>query len=135
MRIAYLTTTYPAVSHTFIRRELVELQRHVDSVERFAVRDAPHALVDADDIAEDRRTFRLLAQPVQRWVQAALRTALPRPAATARGLSRALSLARLGHRGLVQHAAYFCEAVLLVDELRQRGVDHLHVHFGTNPAA
>jgi colanic acid/amylovoran biosynthesis glycosyltransferase len=135
MRIAYLTTTYPAVSHTFIRRELVELQRHVDGVERFAVRDAPHALVDADDIAEDRKTFRLLAQPVQRWVQAALRTALPRPAATARGLSRALSLARLGHRGLVQHAAYFCEAVLLVDELRQRGVDHLHVHFGTNPAA
>jgi colanic acid/amylovoran biosynthesis glycosyltransferase len=135
MRVAYLTTTYPAVSHTFIRRELVELQRHVESVERFAIRAAPHALIDADDIAEERQTFRLLAQPLSRWLRAVGRTALPQPGKTAQGLSRALSLARLGHRGLVRHLAYFAEAVLLVDEMREREVDHLHVHFGTNPAA
>ena len=29
MKIAYLTTTYPSVSHTFIRRELTELERQV----------------------------------------------------------------------------------------------------------
>jgi colanic acid/amylovoran biosynthesis glycosyltransferase len=135
MKVAYLTTTYPAVSHTFIRRELCELERHVESVERFALRGAPHALVDADDIAEERRTYRLLEQPLSRWLQAVARTALPQPTRTAKGVARALSLARLGHRGLVRHLAYFAEAVLLVDEMRQRGVDHLHVHFGTNPAA
>jgi colanic acid/amylovoran biosynthesis glycosyltransferase len=135
MKIAYLTTTYPAVSHTFIRRELMQLASHVESVERFAVRSAPHGLVDADDLAEDRRTFRLLSQKPTRWLRAFTRRALPNPAATARGLAEALKLARLGHRGLVRHAAYFCEAVLLVDELAERGVDHLHVHFGTNPAA
>jgi colanic acid/amylovoran biosynthesis glycosyltransferase len=135
MRIAYLTTTYPAVSHTFIRRELVQLQQHVESVERFAIREAPHGLVDPDDIAEDRRTFRLLAQPPGRWLRAIARRALPHPVATARGLARALELGRLGHRGMVRHLAYFAEAVLLLDELHERGVDHLHVHFGTNPAA
>jgi glycosyltransferase involved in cell wall biosynthesis len=135
MKIAYLTTNYPAVSHTFIRRELVQLEQHVESVERFAIREAPHGLVDPDDIAEDRRTFRLLEQPPQRWLRALARRALPHPVATARGLGRALTLARLGHRGLVRHLAYFGEAVLLLDELSQRGVDHLHVHFGTNPAA
>lgn len=135
MKIAYLTTTYPAVSHTFIRRELVQLQKHVESVERFAIREAPHGLVDADDLAEDRRTFRLLAQPPGRWLRAVARRALPHPLSTAKGLGRSLELARLGHRGLVRHLAYFAEAVLLLDELRERGVDHLHVHFGTNPAA
>lgn len=79
MKIAYLTTTYPAVSHTFIRRELVQLQKHVESVERFAIREAPHGLVDADDLAEDRRTFRLLAQPPGRWLRAVARRALPHP--------------------------------------------------------
>jgi colanic acid/amylovoran biosynthesis glycosyltransferase len=135
MKVAYLTTTYPAVSHTFIRRELVEISRHVESVERFAVRAAPHALVDADDIAEERQTYRLLEQPLGRWLRAVGRTALPQASKTAKGLSRALSLARLGHRGLLRHLAYFAEAVLLLDEMRERGVDHLHVHFGTNPAA
>lgn len=135
MKIAYLTTTYPAVSHTFIRRELVQLQQHVESVERFAIREAPHGLVDPDDIAEDKRTFRLLAQPPRRWLRAIRRRALPHPVSTVRGLGRALELARLGHRGLLRHLAYFGEALLLLDELSERGVDHLHVHFGTNPAA
>lgn len=135
MKIAYLTTTYPSVSHTFIRRELNELERQVGPIYRFAIRHTPYAIVDADDAVENDKTFRLLTQPASRWARAFLRRALPRPVATARGLLTSLELARQSDRGLARHLAYFAEAVLLLDELMALGVEHLHVHFGTNPTA
>jgi glycosyltransferase involved in cell wall biosynthesis len=36
---------------------------------------------------------------------------------------------------LARHVAYFVEAVFLAEVLRRERVEHLHVHFGTNPAA
>ncbi len=134
MRIAYLTTTYPSVSHTFIRRELVELERQVGEVSRFAIRHTPYPIVDPDDRSEDGRTTRLLSQPPSRWIGAAVRQVLGYPRAALAGLRRALALGWRSQRGLPHHLVYFAEAVLLLDALRARGVDHLHVHFGTNPA-
>lgn len=135
MKLAYLTTNYPSVSHTFIRRELGELERLLGPVERFAIRPTPYAIVDADDRSEDAQTFRVLSQPLERWLTALGRTGPRKPAASWRGLAKAMSLAQHSQRGLTRHLAYFAEAVLLLDEMRQRGVDHVHVHFGTNPAA
>ena len=40
LRIAYLTTEYPKVSHTFIRREILELERRGHHVLRLAIRGA-----------------------------------------------------------------------------------------------
>jgi glycosyltransferase involved in cell wall biosynthesis len=135
VKIAYLTTTYPSVSHTFIRRELNELERQVGPIQRFAIRHTPYAIVDADDAAENDKTFRVLSQPAARWASALLRSALPRPLAAARGLKATFELARRSDRGLVRHLAYFAEAVLLLDEMSELGIEHLHVHFGTNPTA
>ena len=75
MKVAYLTSMYPAVSHTFIRRELNELERQLGEVERFAIRSTPYAIVDDDDVEEDRRTFRLFSQPVSRWAKRCTRPA------------------------------------------------------------
>jgi glycosyltransferase involved in cell wall biosynthesis len=135
MKLAYLTTNYPSVSHTFIRRELGELDRQLGHVERFAIRPTPYAIVDEDDRAEDAQTFRVLSQPFGRWLTAAARTAPRQPLALCRGLAKSLSLARHSPRGWARHFAYFAEAILLLDEMRERAVDHVHVHFGTNPTA
>jgi glycosyltransferase involved in cell wall biosynthesis len=135
VKVAYLTTTYPSVSHTFIRRELNELERQLGPVQRFAIRHTPYAIVDADDAAENDKTFRVLAQPPRRWAEALARRALPQPAAVTRGLKKAIALAGKSDRGLVRHMAYFAEAVVLWDEMVRHGVEHVHVHFGTNPAA
>jgi colanic acid/amylovoran biosynthesis glycosyltransferase len=135
MRVAYLTSMYPAVSHTFIRRELNELERQLGVVDRFAIRETPHAVVDQDDVEEDRKTFRAFSQPLGRWALAMLRSGLGQPRGSLRGLAKSLALARQGHRGLVSHLAYFAEALLFADEMALRGVEHVHVHFGTNPTA
>jgi colanic acid/amylovoran biosynthesis glycosyltransferase len=135
VRIAYLTTTYPSVSHTFIRRELCELERQVGEVARFAVRHTPYDIVDPDDAREDGKTFRILSQSRLRWLSTIAKRGLGSPLATIAGLRKAVALGRKSSRGLPVHAAYLLEAMMLLDEVQKRGIEHLHVHFGTNPAA
>lgn len=135
MRIAYLTTTYPSVSHTFIRRELTELEKTVGEISRFAIRHTPYEIVDPDDAREDDKTFRALTQPVTRWVSAALRRGVFAPRRAVAGLRKAVQLGFRSQRGMARHLVYFAEAILLLDEMKRQEIDHVHVHFGTNPAA
>lgn len=135
MRVAYLTNQYPSVSHTFIRRELTELERQLGEVARFTIRESSFKIVDDDDQRELDKTFPVLKQPKSRWVKTLLRTGLGRLPQSLHGLRKALSLGVGSQSGLPKHMVYFVEALLLLEEMKARGIDHLHVHFGTNPAA
>src|SRR5271170_1474020 len=55
MRVAYFINQYPAVSHTFIRREIRAMEELGVSVVRFALRSGAN-LVDHDDRAEANKT-------------------------------------------------------------------------------
>ena len=44
-------------------------------------------------------------------------------------------MSRSSDRGLLRHLAYVCEAAVLLRLCDQHGVEHVHVHFGTNAAA
>lgn len=134
MRVAYLTNTYPSVSHTFIRRELTELERQVGDVARFSIRPSPYEIVDPDDRRENDKTFHVLQQPVARWARAAI-DGLRHPVRTLAGLRRAVQLGNKSYRGLPRHAMYFAEALVLLEEMQRQGIEHVHVHFGTNPTA
>jgi colanic acid/amylovoran biosynthesis glycosyltransferase len=133
MRIAYLITYYPRVSHTFIRREISALEERGFEVARFAVRRAPDAVVDPDDLREVDRTRVLLSSPVA--LLGGLLAALASPVRFARALSLTLELSRLSDRGLLRHLAYLVEAALLRSWLKGWGATHLHAHFGTNSTA
>lgn len=133
MRIAYLCNRYPAVSHSFVRREIAGVEAAGHAVDRYTVR-APAVLLDADDRAEAARTTAILAAGAI-GLAGALLTAL------VRGPRRFAGAARLAVRGagwsptaLVRHLAYLGEAAWLVRRFRDHPVDHLHAHFGTNPA-
>lgn len=103
-------------------------------IARFAIRHTPYDIVDPDDQREDGKTFRVLSQPASRWVRAALR-GVQEPANLWRGLRKTFELGVRSQRGLPTHGVYFAEALLLRDEMRERGIEHVHVHFGTNPTA
>lgn len=134
MRIAYLTTAYPEVSHTFIRREILELERRGHEVLRLSVRAPTSRLVDPLDLAEQPRTEVLLAQPVA-IAGAVLRNLLARPLRFTRALATTLAMSRTSERGLLRHLAYLAEACRVRDRVAAQGCQHLHVHFGTNAAA
>jgi len=61
MRIAYLASRYPAVSHTFIQREIAGLRDQGVTIDTFAIRRAqPDEVLSRADDAEARATYALL---------------------------------------------------------------------------
>ncbi|MGY6501042.1 MAG: glycosyltransferase [Acidimicrobiales bacterium] len=132
MQLAYLVNQYPSPSQTFIRSEIAALERLGVSVERFTVRAPAGALVDPADLAEHARTRAILDEGALAIAKAVLQTAVRSPAAFLAALRLALRLGFRSSRGMVLGLVYLAEACVLVGWLRQSGVTHVHVHFGTN---
>lgn len=135
MRFGYLTHVYPYPSHSFIRREILELERRGHEVHRFALRSDRSALVDAADRAEAARTWVAVEQPVRCIVAALSARLLTRPCRVIAAFRAAYALAPTGRRRALRAASYLAGAFAIARELEQRGLRHLHAHFGTHPAA
>jgi colanic acid/amylovoran biosynthesis glycosyltransferase len=135
-RVAYLVNRYPAVSHTFIRREIAGVEACGVEVLRYSVRPAgEESLVHPEDRDERARTRVLLEEGVAAFAWAVFSALLARPLRFARALGAAWRLGGRSPQGRLRHLAYVAEACLLVRRLRRAGASHLHAHFGTNPAA
>jgi len=134
MNVAYLINQYPRVSHSFIRREIAALEQRGVVVHRFSIRPCRDELADARDREELPKTTAILGSKA-RVLAAALAVGLRAPLRFLRSLRETLRLNARSDRGLVAHLAYLAEACVLLEELRRRKVQHLHAHFGTNPAA
>ncbi|MBK8011031.1 MAG: glycosyltransferase family 4 protein [Deltaproteobacteria bacterium] len=135
LRLAYLTTEYPKVSHTFIRREIAELERRGLPILRLAIRSPGGAIADPADIAEAARTTHCLELPRREFARRSLEVFARNPLLWARATEMAVAMSRRSERGLARHAAYLAEAAVLLRRLEQERIDHVHVHFGTNAAA
>ncbi|MAE59846.1 MAG: colanic acid biosynthesis glycosyltransferase WcaL [Planctomycetaceae bacterium] len=135
MRLAYLTTAYPEVSHTFIRREIEELQRRGHDILRISIRRPTQTLVDPADLAEREHTCYCLAQPILTMALRTLAAAFTRPGRMLGALRMVIAMGRKSDRGISRHIMYLIEAATLLPILKRRRVRHVHVHFGTNSAA
>ncbi len=135
MKVTYLVNQYPKASHSFIRREIAGVEACGIEVDRWSIRRTTEPLVDAEDQREAARTRVLLDAGKLGLGLALLRCAVTRPLRTAGALRTALRLSRESHRGLARHVAYLAEACLLLPHVRRAGSEHVHAHFGTNPAA
>jgi len=135
MQLAYLTTEYPKVSHTFIRREIIELERRGHAVQRLAIRGSGGAVADSADRDEAAKTFVCLAQPKLAMLGSMLWVVFTRPLLMLKSLCMAASMASRSERGLLKHLAYLVEASILLRNVLQARTEHLHVHFGTNSTA
>ena len=134
LNIAYLTTKYPSVSHTFIRRELLEIQRRGHRVTRIALRPSDAPLVNSVDEQEAAETLYFFTQSAFRHFFALIRMMVFHPIGFFRGLGVSLRMSSSSERGLLKHLGYVLEACTFYMMLRKRNVDHIHVHFGTNIA-
>jgi glycosyltransferase involved in cell wall biosynthesis len=130
-----LCNLYPAVSHSFVRREVESVERAGHEVHRFSIRPTKPDLKDHADLAEIDRTQVVLDQGVARILLAALALTVSRPIRTFRALAAAARLSGPGLRQRGRHLAYWLEAAWLVRRLGRLKVQHVHAHFGTNPAA
>lgn len=134
MRIAYLINQYPTISHSFIRREILALERQGHQVFRISIRgwnDQQHGKEDQLEYTRTRYVLRGGAIPL---IFAFLRILLARPVRLMRTISLMWQVSRTADRPLPVHIVYLFEACLIVSWLRAEKSEHLHAHFGTNSA-
>lgn len=133
-RVAYLTNVYPKISHSFIRNEILALERMDFDVIRLTIRASPDVFADPTDEDERAHTVTLLDGNVVGMLWSAANRLFRQPRAFLRGLSVTAATFRRSSRGVVRCTAYFLEACRLADRMERAGIRHVHVHFGTNPA-
>jgi hypothetical protein len=114
MRIGYLVTEYPAVSHTFIRREIHALEALGVEVVRYTVRrQRSGPLKDPLDLAEAEKTKVILEVGAAGLALASSRIAAREPLRFAKAARSASAMGRRSERGLAYHGAYLAEACVL----------------------
>lgn len=140
LKIAYLVNTYPRGSQTFVRREILALERLGWDIHRFAMRSDRAALVEPADMAEDARTEHVLELGAGRLVASALGWMARNPKGAARAFVMALRCGAQGAGGTpgtggrLRHMIYLVEAAHLARRCHDLRLPHLHAHFGTNSA-
>jgi colanic acid/amylovoran biosynthesis glycosyltransferase len=131
IRIAYLVSTYPAVSHTFVLREVKRLRRANFDI-RVASINSPdrsaHGMT-CEEQDESSTTFYVKREGVRGSARAHLAVLVKSPKSYFTGLWFALRLAGTDLRRLMFAVFYFVEAVILGHWMESQDLRHLHVHF------
>jgi colanic acid/amylovoran biosynthesis glycosyltransferase len=134
LRIAYLINHYPKVSHSFVRREILALERQGFVVQRIALRGWQDSLPDEEDRQEQQRTHYVLRQGLRGLVLPTIRALLRSPSRFFAVVALAIKMSRNSDRPLPYHLIYVAEATRILRWLADFRSLRLHAHFGTNSA-
>jgi glycosyltransferase involved in cell wall biosynthesis len=131
LRIAYVTTGYPYVSHTFILGEVLALRAQGLRIETFALRREPvsECRTPADREAWET-TYPLRPPKIADYAGAHARAITSRPRRYLATLARMLRMGAAAPSGVLRHLAYFAQGVVLWDRCSRAGLTHIHAHFG-----
>ncbi|MBI0477227.1 colanic acid biosynthesis glycosyltransferase WcaL [Sphingomonas sp. MA1305] len=133
-RIGYLTSQYPAPSHTFIRREIAAVRALGLDIVTYSIQRPPAGLEAPLDRAAAADTFTVLAQPKPAYAKAHLSALVSRPGRYLTTLALAWRHRVPGARSALWALFHFAEAILLARRLEADGVRHLHNHFANSAA-
>jgi colanic acid/amylovoran biosynthesis glycosyltransferase len=135
MKIAYLINQYPKTSHSFIRREILTLEKLGLQIDRFSIRHCYEELIDEGDLAEAEKTRVILGEGVKTLIAGLLRVSLSKPIAFLKALKLTLLIGWGSDSGILKHFAYLAEACVLLGWFKEAKIDRVHAHFGTNSTA
>jgi len=134
LKIAYFINQYPKVSHSFIRREILALERLGVEIQRIALRGWQESLPDQVDREEQQRTRYVLQNGVWALLLPTLRALLRAPARFFAVVHLAVKMSRESDRALPYHLVYVAEACRILLWLNEFRAVRVHAHFGTNSA-
>jgi colanic acid/amylovoran biosynthesis glycosyltransferase len=134
VKITYFINQYPKVSHSFIRREILALERQGFEILRIALRGWDGPLPDEEDQRERSQTRYVLRAGVWALVPPVLGALVRSPARLLGALRLALRMSRHSDRPLPYHLIYVAEACRLARWLTEFQARRVHAHFGTNSA-
>jgi colanic acid/amylovoran biosynthesis glycosyltransferase len=131
-RIAYLLSRYPAISHTFFLHEVLGLRELGFDIVTASI-NAPDRALDQLTPAEAEAaatTFYIKSVPRMRAMMNLLRIAFTMPGCALRAFRAGFRLEMPSLHKRLYSFFYISEAILLADWMHQRGITHLHIHFG-----
>ena len=130
MKLGYMVSAYPARSHTFIRREIEELEKRGFSVARYSQRkyDKSEILNDAE-AAEYQRTWSIFPLPFVALCLCHLRVIAGDPRRYFSTLKWSVVRRPPGASGLMYALIYFIQAIYLAEQMRADDVQLVHAHF------
>jgi colanic acid/amylovoran biosynthesis glycosyltransferase len=134
LQIAYFINHYPKVSHSFVRREILALERQGFVVQRIALRGWLDSLPDEEDRQEQKRTHYVLRGGLRGLLLPMVRAMLRTPSRFFAVAALAVKMSRNSDRPLPYHLIYVAEACRVLQWLAGFGSVRLHAHFGTNSA-
>jgi colanic acid/amylovoran biosynthesis glycosyltransferase len=133
-KLAYLINQYPKVSHSFIRREILALERRGWAIFRLSIRGWDAELVDPEDISEAGKTTFVLKGGALPLMTAVIGQVVRSPRRFFIALVLAVRMMRWSDRPFIWHLIYLAEACWIATQMRRSEITHMHAHFGTNPA-
>ncbi|MGH2744267.1 MAG: glycosyltransferase [Thermoleophilaceae bacterium] len=135
LRAAYLTSRYPAISHSFIRREVETLRGLGARIDTFGIHRAdPEHVLSAADREDDRRTYAVAPPRWRELFGAHARAAISRPRGFLGAVGLALRAPASSARERLRRLIHFAEGVQVWRECERRGIRHVHAHFTSPPA-
>ena len=134
LRVAYLVSRYPHLSHTFIEREVEGLRARGVEVETLSVRAPDEAgLLSEAMRSEAATTFVVLSDQVA-VLRRVVTLGMRRPGALTNLVRVALTTGERGLRARLWQLFYLAEAVTVHREMCRGGLRQVHVHFSNNAA-
>jgi len=132
LKIAYFINQYPKVSHSFIRREILALEKQGFQVQRISLRGWDDPLPDPDDQLELTKTRYVFRHGLLPLVYPTICALVKSPGRFMKALGLALKMGMETDRPLPYHLIYFAEACQILRWIREFGAVRLHAHFGNN---
>ena len=134
--LAYLTSTYPTLSMSFLLREVIELRAMGIRIDVASVNmpDRPAEQLTAEESIEARNTYHLKKHGLKGAIVANEKTLLTNFGGYCRGVRMVFRLGGLDLKGLFYHLMYFIEALMVGIWMKQKRLHHVHVHLGSQAA-
>jgi hypothetical protein len=131
--LAYISHYFPALTQTFVYREIQALEELGWTVKPFSIRRPTKGISgDARELAA--RTTYLIPLPPLRFPARVLGLILRRPLRSAGILARLLLAPGETLRARLHGLTHFFGGLHLAPEIARSGARHIHAHFGMNPA-
>jgi colanic acid/amylovoran biosynthesis glycosyltransferase len=133
-RVAYVMSRFPKLTETFILHELLAMRRQGVDVRVYPLLRERDEVVhpEARPVVEEAHYEPFLSWPIIRSQLAWLRRA---PLRYLRALAEVLAASSGSRSFLVRAIAIFPKVAHMARSMQREGVEHVHCHFATHPAA
>ena len=131
-RMAFLLSRYPAISHTFLLEEVLGLRLRGLHLETASINLPDRKIQDLPprEADEAKKTYYIQGGSRLSAVWTLVCILMRQPAAASRGVKTILGIRDLTLRRRLYWFFYLAEALLVGHWMGERGLKHLHVHFG-----